>query len=181
MRTAVFVLIIALAAIVLISGCVTTDGGSDSNTGKKVGKCGDGICGPAEKEKGICPQDCKEDSGETSGTDTTSAGTGSTGGTDGSAWCVAENTYAGTTISGGVTVVITGTETKSFVLTGESVEMCCGNPSGAASDVDWYCWDSGGKKFMWLMGQNTVYMWQKDGGMCIQTEQAGTLLPSYCT
>src|SRR3989338_1574347 len=176
MNKTILILIFAIAAIVLVSGCVTTNGGSDSNAGKKVGKCGDGICGPAEKEKGICPQDCTEDSGETSG-----AGTGSTGGTSGSAWCVAENTYTGATTGGEVTVAITGTETKSFVLTGESVEMCCGNPYGAASDVDWYCWDSSGKKFMWLMGQNIVYMWQKDGGMCIQTEQAGTLLPSYCT
>lgn len=24
-----------------------------------TGKCGDGICGPVEKEKGVCPQDCK--------------------------------------------------------------------------------------------------------------------------
>lgn len=24
-----------------------------------IGKCGDGICGPIEKEKGVCPQDCE--------------------------------------------------------------------------------------------------------------------------
>lgn len=23
-----------------------------------TGKCGDGICGPVEKEKGVCPQNC---------------------------------------------------------------------------------------------------------------------------
>ena len=62
-------LIISIALIsvlVLLSGCVTTDGSGDSNAGKKVGKCGDGVCGPSEGEKDNCPQDCQTQTTEES-------------------------------------------------------------------------------------------------------------------
>ncbi|MBI2530525.1 MAG: hypothetical protein HYW05_05290 [Candidatus Diapherotrites archaeon] len=65
---------LAIALLILFSGCVTYDecdlnkdgkvseierqecAQGDGNTG---GKCGDGICGPVEKERGICPGDCE--------------------------------------------------------------------------------------------------------------------------
>ncbi|MBI2529744.1 MAG: hypothetical protein HYW05_01200 [Candidatus Diapherotrites archaeon] len=67
---------LVLAALILLSGCVTYDE-CDLNKDGKVsdiekqkceqqgngakGKCGDGICGAIEKEKGICPEDCISD------------------------------------------------------------------------------------------------------------------------
>ena len=66
---------LTLFLLVLISGCVTYDE-CDLNKDGKVsdiekqncgqgdgnasGKCGDGVCGTIEKEKGLCPDDCEE-------------------------------------------------------------------------------------------------------------------------
>ncbi len=50
----IFFVILAIALLVLFSGCVTPPDDTDGQTGK----CGDGICGPVEKEEGTCPEDC---------------------------------------------------------------------------------------------------------------------------
>ncbi len=66
---------LVFVSLVLISGCVTYDRCDLNKDGKvsdiekqKCGqadgnassKCGDGICGTIEKEKGLCPQDCEQ-------------------------------------------------------------------------------------------------------------------------
>ena len=79
-RTIAVLLIAFIALLVLISGCVQQQDQNASGTGDqnelKKGKCGDGVCGPAEKEKGICPEDC---TGETGGTGTGGATQGKCG------------------------------------------------------------------------------------------------------
>lgn len=90
------ILVIAfLASVVLLSGCITPPDDNDGQTGRcgdgicgpierenkscpddcnagngGAGRCGDGICGPVEREKGICPEDCGAiDSGADNSTD----------------------------------------------------------------------------------------------------------------
>ena len=68
-------LALILAALILLSGCVTYDKCDlnkdgqvsdiekqkcEQGDGNTSGKCGDGICGAVEKEKSLCPQDCEE-------------------------------------------------------------------------------------------------------------------------
>ena len=59
MRKYTFVTILIIT--ILFIGC--TESGTTSTPEKEVSpeksKCGDGICDPIEKEKGICPEDCK--------------------------------------------------------------------------------------------------------------------------
>src|SRR3989338_6138810 len=50
----IILIALAIALLVLFSGCVQPpppDGGTGGN-------CGDGICGPVERESGSCPEDC---------------------------------------------------------------------------------------------------------------------------
>ncbi len=79
-RTAIILAITLIALIVLLSGCIqpqdqNNSGAGDQNELKK-GKCGDGVCGLTEKEKGICPEDC---TGETGGAGTDGATQGKCG------------------------------------------------------------------------------------------------------
>ncbi|MBI2530526.1 MAG: hypothetical protein HYW05_05295 [Candidatus Diapherotrites archaeon] len=77
--TAIILAMALIALIVLLSGCIqlplndyNLSAGGDLNklvggqTGQDLlgggaakGKCGDGVCGPVEEEKGICPEDCE--------------------------------------------------------------------------------------------------------------------------
>ncbi|OGW67332.1 MAG: hypothetical protein A3J72_07870 [Nitrospirae bacterium RIFCSPHIGHO2_02_FULL_40_19] len=86
-------LIAAIALAVLLSGCVTYDKcdlDKDGNVSKietqkceqgnggTGGNCGDGVCGPVEKKKGICPKDCGQDGNNGNG--------GNDGGIDDTKW-----------------------------------------------------------------------------------------------